>query len=280
MNQERRNLGPQPAYFREVDAAMQANGERLKVISSIWTPPSWMKQNNSPTGGKKPKKFKDGNQLRKGMEPELAEWLSTYCTIFQQEVGFPLYALSLQNEPYFSMTYSSCVYDGKQYANALKHVGQRFAKDGHDTLLFGPEHVRSVQRMQFYTKHIFKDKNSAKYLSALANHGYEDDGIQSRAPTGEQWQAMRDMARKNGKMLWMTETGIGDFNKNDGWNAHEAGFRQGTVLWSALVHGDVSLWTYWCISDKRTPRTPSPFTGNPPNNIGILLPSIVTFDQG
>src|ERR1044071_950056 len=73
----------------------------VKVFATIWSPPAWMKTNNSITNG--------GN-LRTDRYAHFAKYCAAMGPGFQQRFGVPLYALSPQNEPVFAEPYVSCVY--------------------------------------------------------------------------------------------------------------------------------------------------------------------------
>ena len=92
-----------------------------KLIMSVWSPMPWMKNNNSLTNGTNqnaappynPTPTSADNQLRTDMYQEFAEMCVAYIKIIKQETGIDLYALSVQNEPRFSQSYESCVYNGE-----------------------------------------------------------------------------------------------------------------------------------------------------------------------
>lgn len=77
-----------------IKLAMQVaeeSGTELKFVASPWSPPKWMKTSNDLVGG----------SLIPGMESELANYLRNFVEAYERE-GIPIYALTLQNEHYFS----------------------------------------------------------------------------------------------------------------------------------------------------------------------------------
>jgi O-glycosyl hydrolase len=92
-----------------------------KLIVSVWSPPAWMKTNNSINNGTSqnsapaynPNPGPSDNQLRTDMYDEFAEMCVAYIKTIKEKTGIDVYALSLQNEPRFSQFYGSCVYSGE-----------------------------------------------------------------------------------------------------------------------------------------------------------------------
>jgi glucuronoarabinoxylan endo-1,4-beta-xylanase len=89
-------LGDHFPYYRAMKAALEARGEQLKLIASIWTPPAWMKTNND---------IRNGGNLRTNMYDEFAERCVEYVKVIKDSTGIDLYGLSLQNEPAFVESY-------------------------------------------------------------------------------------------------------------------------------------------------------------------------------
>jgi len=74
-----------PANFIQ---SIRATHPELKVILSIWSPPAWMKTNNS---------LVNGGTLRADRRAHFAKYCAAACLGFQQTYGVPVYGLSIQN---------------------------------------------------------------------------------------------------------------------------------------------------------------------------------------
>lgn len=113
-------------------------------IATAWSRAPWMKWNNRTDNGtqqndvpiynKTP--YATSNQLKLENYAECAELCVAYCRMFKREVGMDLYGLEIRNEPRFSQSCQSCVYDGEALQELIKVVGQRFKKEGLITELF------------------------------------------------------------------------------------------------------------------------------------------------
>lgn len=225
------------AYLRAMNEAMNVNGDTLRVICSIWSPPNWMKVNNSCCGTDK-----NTNTLAIGMEEELAEFMAVFCRVFREQVGIDLYGISMQNEPAFAQTFGSCYYSAARYLEVFTVVGRRFEQNGITTRLFGPEHVGSFQRMASYAGPIANDPEAKQYLDVLATHGYDFDGSTPGSLSLQDWQRSTALAQVFKGVLWQTETGGGPT-----WpEAFDLGLR----IHQALRHGRISAWMHWCLSSK------------------------------
>jgi glucosylceramidase len=65
----------------------------LKVVALPWSPPAWMKISGTMNGG----------NMNTTYFPSLARYFVNFVQAYQQQ-GIPIYALSVQNEPFYSTT--------------------------------------------------------------------------------------------------------------------------------------------------------------------------------
>jgi glucuronoarabinoxylan endo-1,4-beta-xylanase len=221
-----------------------------KFIVTVWSPPAWMKWNKRLNNGTTNQNFApaynrnpdaNSNQLKTEYYEEYAEFCAAFCKVFEQELGFPLYAFGIQNEPRFSQFYNSCVYDGPALRDLLKVVGKRFEREGLKTLLFAPEDVGWFDGIKQMTMPIFDDPEARKYLGAQATHGYAFDGITAGSVDAKTWETMYKWGEPYNIPLWMTETSGFDNNAAGGINLAKA-------MYTALRFGRVTTWVYWTIS--------------------------------
>jgi len=221
-----------------------------KVIATVWSPPAWMKTNNSTV---------NGGSLRIDMYEEFAEFLSTYSKFFKRDTGVDLFGISLQNELEFVETYNSCVYTFSEYADLMKVVGERFKKDGITTKIFGPEGMlSSVGNSTMNYIYYMNDNNSIQYLSAIAVHGYSN-GVDADSPAPALWESDSSVAKEFNKQIWMTETSgyTHDWASTMGVDSNgnavvqtPGAFQGAQDIYCALKYGKISLWTWWASSDR------------------------------
>lgn len=223
--------------------------DSMKVIASIWSPPPWMKTNNSQYGGSL---IQTPDNLQ-----QFARYVASYVVGFQQAYGVPLYAISIQNELRFSEPYPSAVYNPTQYVAALKAVGAEFARDGITTKIMGPEDVGvdsgflTGQQMGFINA-VNADPVAKSYLSFYTVHGYNGNGTQVGGGAGNWADYARQItAIGDGKQSWMTE----ESGENPAWVHYDSqGNPDGALsvalnIHEGLTYGNLNAWVNWQIDD-------------------------------
>ena len=230
--------------------ALRVAGVQM-FIASLWSPASWMKWNNridngtsansAPAYTKTPTTA--SNQLKVENYEEFAESCVAYCRIFKREIGVDLYGLSVQNEPRFSQSYQSCVYDGEALRDLIKVVGRRFKKEGITAKLFLPEDVGWLDGVRNMTLPTLNDPEARQYVGMVATHGYALDGIKPASTDASTWQTMYGWGQPYNLPLWMTETS--GFKNN-----HEGAMALAKAMYTAFRFGNVSAWVFWSLSEE------------------------------
>ncbi|TAH27306.1 MAG: T9SS C-terminal target domain-containing protein [Cytophagales bacterium] len=252
------------------------NARGIKIIASVWTPPYWMKDFSDPKtipdecyncwNCPKPWSYPIpenrkmcGGVLRSDMYEEYAEYLVAYVKTIKKQTGIDLYAISIQNEALFPNPFQSCVLAQKPYADALKVIGARFKKEGLPQLFFGPEHMAEYSwgGNREYVNQLFTQSTSGKdYLDIFAVHGYLD-GVANDFGTATGWTNLyNEITVKNGKPLWMTETG--NLVPNDLTN----GLKFAQSMHLALKFGHISGWVFWYFNENLVKDNLLTHTGN------------------
>jgi glucuronoarabinoxylan endo-1,4-beta-xylanase len=246
------DLAKQLPYYK----ALKAAGLK-KLIATSWTPPVWMKLhddpertpaecyncNGCPVGD--PNRRVCGGRLDPKYYEEYAEYLLAYIKILKQEANIDLYALSIQNEPFFANPFESNVVKPEEFADILHVVGEKFRKEGITTKIFGPEHMAewSWGVQQNYVNNIFKNGEDNSYLDVYAVHGYVD-GVAPDFGSADGWTALKNnISKAHHKPLWMTET--------SGYpQTQEGAMNLARSMYLALRFGEISAWVYWGISGE------------------------------
>ncbi len=196
-------------------------GVKLKITLTVWSPPASMKclteggRTCSASPPTRPKDTKGGNILDPGMRSELAEWLIAGAQMYH-DAGADLYALSLQNEPYFWEPYNSCFYAQDAYAETLAAIGPAIKAAFPNLKLFGAESMLGTECGKspgtafdpyWYTANIMDVPAALSSIDAFAVHGYVD-GVSATATSklAAMWTSFRTGTAKTGKSIWMTET--------------------------------------------------------------------------
>jgi glucuronoarabinoxylan endo-1,4-beta-xylanase len=254
--------GKQFAFLHDIGA------KNVKVLATVWTPPIWMKGLDEFYGTffDSPARRRPSNadlntqcswcggstgcqQVGGWLKPEyyseFAEYLVAYVKTVKENTGVDVWAINIQNEPYFANPFESCVVLPSEYAEIIKVVGKRFADEGLSTRLFGPEHMGEVTWgvNNEYIKEILEDPDVKQYLEFYAVHSYVD-GVAADYGSAEGWTTLHDkITVAHGKQLWMTETS--DFDKT----GFDLGFSMAKSLYLGLKFGQISGWVYWAMAD-------------------------------
>jgi glucosylceramidase len=106
---------------------------QLLVFAAPWSAPAWLKTNQALKGG----------GLSRNALPELAEYLVAFVRAYEQQ-GVPIYALSPQNEPFYSpdnAEYPTTFIDPALEADLIaKELGPRLYAQGSQVKLLVMEH--------------------------------------------------------------------------------------------------------------------------------------------
>jgi O-glycosyl hydrolase len=225
-----------------------------KFITTLWTPPAYMKRNLSNSAIQN---FFEDNRLDSNFTAEFAEYIVAYIKIMKQETGIDIFAISLQNELQFNEPYNSAKYTPEEYVNIVKAVGRRFKKEGIKTLLFGPENLPAQADYSSYVDAIFNDAEAKNYFNIYAIHNYDATGTAQGSASSGDWGNILTSARRfpaiagalpaghtgnggSGIRTAQTETS-GYFQDWD--NA----LRLAATIHRALVFGNISMWVYWSV---------------------------------
>ncbi|HVU96256.1 MAG TPA: glycoside hydrolase family 30 protein [Puia sp.] len=146
-----------------IKQAIAAAGGKLKLFVSPWSPPAFMKDNNSVI---------DGGHLR----PEFAAaWARFYVKFIKtyEAKGIPIWGLSVQNEPMAKQKWESCIYTAAEERDFIKnHLGPTLAKAGMgEKKLIAWDHNRDLVFQRAST--ILGDPAAAKYVWGIGFHWYE-----------------------------------------------------------------------------------------------------------
>lgn len=233
--------GPLGDHFDYLRAMRQAGVE--KFITSIWSPPAWMKQCNCVRGEEAaaPDPSNTDHKLDPRYYQEFAEYCVAYIKVLKQETGIDLYALSLQNEPAFVQSYASSVYSPEALRDVIKVVGKRFEEEGIGTKIFAPEDVAYFPRVKEYLVAIENDDSARAYTDILAIHNYKTDGVNPGDQGPSNWAETYGIAQANSQQVWMTETS----GFEDTW---DGAMNLSQSIYNALKYGKINAWVFWSLS--------------------------------
>jgi glucosylceramidase len=129
----------------------------LKVMGSPWSPPAWMKTNNSSVGG----------SLKPGFYGACARYFVKYVLAMRAE-GVRVDAVTVQNEPLHPGNNPSLLMRAPEQAEFIKnHLGPAFRRAGLDTKIVIYDH--NCDRPDYPTS-ILDDPGARKYVDGTAFH--------------------------------------------------------------------------------------------------------------
>jgi glucosylceramidase len=146
-----------------IKQAIKVAGGELKLFVSPWSPPGWMKDNNSVLNGGKLKAAYD--------QP----WANFYIKFIRtyEALGIPVWGLSVQNEPMATQKWESCIFTAEDERNFIRdYLGPTLQKAGMGTKkLIAWDHNRDLVYQRAST--ILEDPAAAKYVWGIGFHWYE-----------------------------------------------------------------------------------------------------------
>lgn len=225
---------------------VDANPE-VKVIGTVWSPPAWMKENESRIGTRsgylfsKTRDYDDDNRLRDDRYRHFAKWVVEWARYMESQ-GTPFYAISLQNELVFTQWFESTLYTPEEYARVVRVTGEMFEAEGvRKPLFFGPEDMTGATYHDEIRHKPFVDAlmapEVARYFDVFATHGYSD-GVASDSENDSiaYWESIAHL----GYPYWITEGGTGGHIWPEPVTTGIA-----PRLHTALALSNVSLFTGW-----------------------------------
>jgi glucosylceramidase len=143
---------------------MKAAGGKLTLFASPWSPPAWMKDNNSMLKGGKLKP-----EFRQSWANYYVKFIKTY-----EAKGIPVWGLTVQNEPMATQKWESCIFTAEEERDFIKqYLGPTLKKEGLSSKkLIAWDHNRDLVYQRAST--ILSDPEAAKYVWGIGYHWYED----------------------------------------------------------------------------------------------------------
>ncbi|MCC3156693.1 hypothetical protein LJ737_05550 [Hymenobacter sp. 15J16-1T3B] len=143
--------------------AVAAAGGKLPLFVSPWSPPAWMKDNQSLLKGGK-------------LLPEYRQaWADHYVKFIREyeRQGLPIWGLSVQNEPMAKQRWESCIFTAEEERDFIRdYLGPTLKKSGLATRkLIAWDHNRDQVFQRAST--ILNDPQTAQYVWGIGYHWYE-----------------------------------------------------------------------------------------------------------
>ncbi len=143
--------------------AQKISKNGFKIISSPWTSPPWMKDNNAWIGGKLLPKYHETWAL----------FFSKYLTEYKKQ-GINIWGITVENEPHGNgNNWESLLFSPKEMTDFVEnYLGKRLEKDGYgDVKILGYDQNRAG--LKEWVDEMYRDEKSSKYFAGTAIHWYE-----------------------------------------------------------------------------------------------------------
>ena len=231
------NFNPSPGVYdwnhwgiqsqmRWIQRANAAYGVNRYMVST-WSPPAWMKDNNSCTNG--------GHVLSQ-FYPDLAavkvEWLKNA----KAQLGFEARVESVQNEPNMKTTYDSCEWTTSELSAFVTNSLQpALAASGLTAKIMLPEPAYYSSFDANWGNPLLNDPGTRAAVSIVATHGYgrTDD-----------FSKPCNSCAQHDKPIWQTE----DSNLDGKYNGSiDDGMTWASEVSKAMNGGRFSAWFYWWV---------------------------------
>jgi len=141
--------------------AMNVSKDGFKILTSPWTAPPWMKDNNDWKGGK----------LLPEYNTTWALFFSKYIEAYKAE-GIDIWGFTVENEPLGNdNNWESMHFTAEEMTNFVQnYLGPQLEKDGHDVKILGYDQNR--EHLNEWVDAMYKNENTSKYYDGTAIHWY------------------------------------------------------------------------------------------------------------
>jgi glucosylceramidase len=141
--------------------AMKVSKDGFKILSSPWTAPPWMKDNNDWVGGKLLPEFYDTWAL----------FFSKYVTAYKKE-GINIWGFTVENEPLGNgNNWESMHYTPDEMTNFVtNHLGPKLEADYPEVKILGYDQNR--EHLNEWVDSQYKNEETSKYFDGTAIHWY------------------------------------------------------------------------------------------------------------
>ena len=132
----------------------------LLLLASPWSPPVYMKTNDTR---------EYGGRLKKEYYPLWAKYFAKYIAACRAE-GIDIWGVTVQNEPRHTQMWESCLYSPEEEIEFLGYLGKELS--GIDVKILCYDHCR--ERVYERAKKIYESENG-KHCDGIAHHWYSGD---------------------------------------------------------------------------------------------------------
>jgi glucuronoarabinoxylan endo-1,4-beta-xylanase len=208
------------AGYADGQACVKYAGCACKVWAAPWSPPAGDKDNNN---------VNNGGHLNSASYASWAAILAAFPAFYKQNGGVDLFAISAQNEPDFTASYQSCLFNASQMVAWINVLGPLLAalSPPVKVLAAEPDNWGNIWGGDGYGPAIIADSKADSYVGPIATHDY---GNTSAGTYGRPAPPAN-----NTHHVWETECTPNDTGP----------ITIATMIYAAFATGGVNGWHYW-----------------------------------
>jgi glucuronoarabinoxylan endo-1,4-beta-xylanase len=220
------------AGYADGQACVKFSGSACKVWAAPWSPPAGDKDNDN---------VNNGGHLTASDYTVWAKVLAGFPAFYKKNGGVDLYAISAQNEPDFTATYQSCLFNASQMVTWIDVLGPMLAalSPPVKVLAAEPDNWGNIWGGDGYGPAIIADSMANSFVGPIATHDY--------GSTSAGTYARPAPPANNTHHVWETECTPGDTGP----------ITIATMIYAAFTTGGVNGWHYWW-TEALVPSASSP----------------------
>ncbi|MDP4183196.1 MAG: glycoside hydrolase [Bacillota bacterium] len=187
------------------------------ILYTVWSPPAWMKSNNSTAKG----------TIRSDKYQAYATYLAEHIKNYKTKFGVEITHIGISNEPNLETDYSSCTWTAAQFKTFMKdYLVPTFDKEGITAKVVMGEPMSCTES---FAIDCLNDSTALKRTDIVGTHNYNSSYVTF------------PVTKSKGKGIWLTE--VSNLGNND------ASITDG-LKWAKEVHDFMTVtqgnaWCYW-----------------------------------
>lgn len=217
--------------YSDIELAAPLVPEGLKLWGTPWSPPAGDKSNDS---------LDNGGTLDTSAYESWSTYLASVPAVIKAQTGVQMYAISAQNEPDFTATYASCLFDAGQMVSFVQVLGPMLSALNPPVYLIAaePDAWSNTWGGSNYGNAILGNPTSSAAVNIIATHDYDHES--SDTPTRPSPPAGMTQT------LWETEmSDLSSSNDVDMVDTTGGGLRTAIWIYAALTTGGATAWHHW-----------------------------------
>ena len=133
----------------------------MKLFSSPWSPPAWMKTNE---------RMNKGGKLKEEYKEVWARYFAKYIKEYKKE-GIDIWGVTIQNEPMAETPWDNCIYDSREERDFVKILGPTLEREGlSEVKIIVWDHNKDIMKERVDV--MFGDPEASKWVWGVGFHWY------------------------------------------------------------------------------------------------------------